>query len=255
MVKINEYIEYQNGTIPLVISVSHGGMLECKDIPKRLTGVLGIDKNTIELTRDIIKSIEIIAEKSNYTEIKPSYIISHVRRNKIDLNRSISEAYDFNSALAGEIYQFYHEKLKEIIFNNLKIFQYSLLIDIHGFEAHKRPQGYRDVDLILGTNNLQSLFSTPIPKKDWNKNIRGKIINNFLDLNIPIAPGRQRRVEYVLKGGFTTLMYGASQIPNSQAIQIELSDRIRYQDKNLKKTVVSSLAEIFFDEILKHLIL
>ena len=252
MINIKDYIEYKNGTIPLVISVPHGGMLECKNIPKRLTGVLGIDKNTIELTRDIIKCFEIVAEDNNFTGILPSYIISNVRRNKIDLNRSKDEAYDFNSVLGRDIYQFYHEKLKEIIFTNLNKFQYSLLIDIHGFESHKRPQGYRDVDLILGTNNLQSLFSTPIPKKDWNKNIRSKIINKFLDLNIPIAPGRQRRDEYVLKGGFTTLMYGASQIPNSQAIQIEFSDRIRYQDKNLKKTVVSSLAEVLFDEILKH---
>jgi N-formylglutamate amidohydrolase len=252
MANIKDYIEYKNGTIPLVISVPHGGMLECKTIPERLTGVLGIDKNTIELTRDIIKCFELIAEKCNITGKKPSYIISHVRRNKIDLNRSNNEAYVLKSELGREIYQFYHDKLKEIIFNNLRIFQRSLLIDIHGFESHKRPQGYRDVDLILGTNNLQSLFSTPIPKKDWNKNIRGKIINKFLDLNIPIAPGRQRRDEYVLKGGFTTLMYGASQIPNSQAIQIELSDRIRYQDKNLKRTVISSLAEVLFDEILEH---
>ena len=252
MPNFKEYIEYETGTLPLIFSVSHGGTLECKNIPKRLTGILGIDKNTIELTREVIKCIENIAENSNCTRKNPSYIISNVRRNKIDLNRSKDEAHDLNSALAREIYQFYHENLKKLILDNLKKFKYSILIDIHGFESHKRPQGYRDVDLIIGTDNLQSLFSTPIPKRDWNKNIRGKIVKRFLDLNIPIAPGHQRRNEYVLKGGFTTLTYGASQIPNSQAIQLEFSDRIRYKDKNLKKTVVSSLGEVLFDEILER---
>lgn len=252
MANIKDYIEYENGTMALVISVPHGGILECKHIPKRLTGVLGIDKGTIELTRDLIKCIEKIAENRNFTGKNPSYIISNVRRSKIDLNRSKDEAHDLNSVLAREIYQFYHEKLKEIIFDNTKNFQYSLLIDVHGFESHNRPPGYRDVDLILGTDNLQSLFSTAIPKKDWNKNIRGKIIKKFLELNIPIAPGHQRRDEYVLTGGFTILKYGASHIPNSQAIQIEFSDRIRYRDKNLKRTVVSSLAEVLFDEIIER---
>ena len=251
MPNFKEYIEYEIGTIPLIISVPHGGMLECKDIPKRLTGVLGIDKGTIELSKDIIIALANIAETRNQAGKKPSYIISNVRRSKIDLNRSKFEAYDLNSTLAREIYQHYHEKIKELVCDNIKNFQYSLLIDVHGFESHKRPQGYRDVDLILGTDNLQSLFSTPIPKKDWNKNIRGRIIKKVLELNIPIAPGHQRRNEYVLKGGFTTLKYGASKIPNSQALQIEFSDRIRYKDKNLKRTVVSSLAEVLFDEIIE----
>jgi len=251
MPNFKEYVEYEKGTIPLVISVPHGGMMECEEIPKRLTGVLGVDKGTIELTRELIKYIENIAEERNFTRFKPSYVISNVHRSKIDLNRSKNNAHDLNSELAMLIYQYYHEKLYLLIFNNLKNFKYSLLIDIHGFESHKRPQGYRDVDLILGTNNLQSLFPTFIPKRDWNKNIRGKIIKKFLELNIPIAPGHQRRNEYVLKGGFTTLTYGASQIRNSQAIQIEFSDRVRYRDMELKKIVLSSLAEVLFNEVVE----
>lgn len=249
-----EYIEYESGTMPLIISVPHGGMAECKEIPKRLTGVLGIDKGTIELAKDLIRMVTNIAENRNHLRKKPAYVISHVRRSKIDLNRSKLEAHDVNSPLAGEIYHLYHEKIKELVFDNITNYQYSLLIDIHGFESHKRPQGYRDVDLILGTDNLQTLSSTPIPKRDWNKNVRGKIIKKFLELDIPIAPGHQRRNEYVLKGGFTTLTYGASKIPNSQALQMEFSDRIRYKNENLKGIIVSCLAEVLFDEILECLI-
>lgn len=249
------YVEYDKGTTPLIFSVPHGGMLECKDIPKRATGILGIDKGTIELARELLEHFENTAEERGSVGKKPSYIISNVRRNKIDLNRPENEAYDINSSLARQIYQFYHEKIRQFVTENLQNFHYSLLIDIHGFETHKRPQGYRDVDMILGTDNLKTMFSTPVPKKNWNKNIRGKIINKFLEMTIPIAPGRQRREEYVLSGGFTVLKYGASQIPNSQAIQIEFSDRIRYIDEDLKTRTVRSLAELLYDELVDRKIL
>jgi N-formylglutamate amidohydrolase len=244
-----DYVEYDKGTTPLIFSVPHGGMLECEDIPKRATGILGIDKGTIELARDLLDHFENIAEKRGTVGKKPSYIVSNVRRNKIDLNRPDEEAHEINSSIARQIYQFYHEKIRQFITENLQKFHYSLLIDVHGFESHKRPRGYRDVDMILGTDNLKTMFSKPVPKKNWNKNIRGKIINKFLELNIPIAPGRQRREEYVLTGGFTVLKYGASQIPHSQAIQIEFSDRIRYIDEDLKTRTVRSLAELLYDEL------
>ena len=249
MLANNDYVEYKIGTIPLIISVPHGGKLECPSIPKRVSGVLGIDKGTIELTRDILEALETITKGRTRISHSPSHIISHVRRNKIDMNRSMEKAYVPMSNLAMNIYRFYHDKIRESILENIKRFHYSLLIDVHGFESHKRPQGFRDVDLILGTNNLQSLFSTPVQKKDWNKNIRGKLVKKFLELNVPIAPGHQRRREYVLKGGFTTLAYGASKIPGSQVIQIEFSERIRYRNEKLKKLVVTSLAEVLIDEI------
>ncbi|MFX0026423.1 MAG: hypothetical protein ACFE8M_08395, partial [Candidatus Hermodarchaeota archaeon] len=77
---------------------------------------------------------------------------------------------------------------------------------------------------------------------------RGRIIRKFIELNIPIAPGHQRRREYTLTGGFIIKNYGASKIANSQAIQIEISDRVRIFDKTLRDKVVSTLAELLVDE-------
>ena len=165
------------------------------------------------------------------------------------MNRFGQEAYNQNSFLAREIYKFYHNKIEEWIYDNLKKFGCSLLIDIHGFEKDKRPSGFRDVDIILGTNNLGSFFSEPIPKRDWEKNIRGKIIQKMLQLNVPIAPGHPRRREYVLTGGYITTKFGASCIPNSRAIQIEFSDKIRIYDKKLKDRVIRALADILFEEL------
>ncbi|MFX1446453.1 MAG: hypothetical protein ACFFHV_23930, partial [Promethearchaeota archaeon] len=182
---------------------------------------------------------------------KPFYIISKIHRSKIDLNRNKKEAYNQESFFAREIYEFYHNKIKDWIFENLNAYNRSLLIDIHGFEREARPQGFRDVDIILGTDNLKSLFSISIPKRIWEKNIRGNIIRKFLQSNIPIAPGHPRRREYVLSGGYITTQYGASTIPKSQAIQIEFSDRIRIYDIELKQKVLTILTDAIFEEIVK----
>ena len=187
MPNLKEYIEFKQGNLPLIISVPHGGTLNVDSIPKRLGGVLGIDKGTIQFAKDLVKKIDTLASK------RPSYIISKVHRSKIDLNRSKNDAFNQDSLLARELYTFFHNKIKDLILSNLRIYNYSLLIDIHGFEANNRPQGFRDVDIILGTNNLKSFFANPIPNKDWDKNIRGKIIKKFVELSIPIAPSHPRR--------------------------------------------------------------
>ena len=241
-----EYIEFNNGTIPLIISVPHGGTLKFPFIPKRTRGIFGIDKGTIDFAKALIEKIECLDSTS------PSFIISKIHRSTIDLNRDKDDAYNQNSLFAREIYTFYHNKIRDLILDNLEIFNYSLLIDIHGFEAYNRPSGFRDVDIILGTNNLESFFPHPIPRKDWDKNLRGDIIKQFVKLNIPIAPGHPRRKEYALTGGYITQKYGASQIDNSQSMQIEFSDRIRVIDEDLRTIVLKNLAKILLENIIKR---
>lgn len=244
MLNLKDYVEFQKGTIPIIISVPHGGTSECENIPKRSNGILGIDGKTIEIAKKLIELIKTNFREQSLEFETPSYIISKVRRSKIDLNRDETEAFNPSSAIAKEIYNAYHIKLREFVMNNLKLFNSSLLIDIHGFEKNKRPPGFRDVDIILGTNNLESFFVEPVLKRDWGNNIRGKIIQKFLELKIPIAPGHPKRREYVLTGGYITKKYGASQIPKSQAIQIEFSDKIRIKDQELRELVLNSLAKI-----------
>ena len=251
MVNLKDYVEFQKGTLPLIISVPHGGTLECKNIPKRSQGILGIDGMTIEISKILIEIIKLKFKELKLKNNTPSYVISKVRRSKIDLNREETEAVVQNSSIAKKIYKTYHEKIKEFVMANLKFFARSLLIDIHGFEKAKRPPGFRDVDIILGTNNLESFFFGPILRNNWGNNIRGEIIQKFLDLEIPIAPGHPKRKEYVLTGGYITKKYGASQIPKSQAIQIEFSDKIRIQDHELRERVLNALAKILVKNLLE----
>lgn len=248
MIDLIKFVKFKSGDLPLIISVPHGGFFKPKRIPKRIDGIHGIDKNTVELALNLIKEIKLCFSKKSASEKAPSYIFSLVHRSKIDFNREPEKAYMLNSGLAKAIYDFYHNQIKTLIERNLKIFGHSFLIDIHGFEKSKRPPGYRDVELILGTNNLASLYSDPTPHKEWGNNIRGNIIEEFLRLDIPIAPGHQKRREYVLTGGYITRKYGASMIPNSQTMQIEFSDKIRVHDPVFRSEVISSLALILHDQ-------
>jgi len=248
---MQDYLEFQKGTVPLIISVPHGGTLECENIPKRSHGILGIDGETVEIAKELMGLIKTNFREQNFKLKFPSYIISKVRRSKIDLNRNEAEAFNPSSFIAREIYISYHNKLREFVIDNLKLFNRSLLIDIHGFEKDKRPQGFRDVDIILGTNNLESFFSEPLLRRDWGNNIRGKIIQKFIDLGISIAPGHPKRREYVLTGGYITKNYGASQIPKSQAMQIEFSDRIRIKDHKMREIVLNALANTLVRNLLE----
>lgn len=251
MPELRDFIDFKDGNLPLIVSVPHGGQSECNAIPQRLKGILGIDKGTVELAINLIEQIRINFNEEKLGFKNPSYISSKVRRSKIDLNRKEQEAFNQNSLIAREIYKFYHNKIKEWVYNNLTKFGNSLLIDIHGFEKDNRPPGFRDVDVILGTNNLGTFCPEPVPKRNWGKNIRGTIIQKLLQLDIAIAPGHPRRKEYVLTGGYITTKYGASRIPNSRAIQIEFSDRIRITDKNLRENVIKALANVFFNDLIK----
>jgi len=247
MLESKNFVEVNIGSIPLIISVPHGGTLEYEKIPKRENGIVGLDKATNELAKKLISYIiKTFTEKKN-SQNNPSYVISNIHRNRIDFNREEIKAYQPNSKLAQEIYRYYHYKLLEIINHNLMFFNKSLLIDIHGFEKSKRPRGFRDVEIVLGTNNLEAISNEKIAIKNRDKNIRGLIIKKFLDLEIPIAPGRPRRKEYVLTGGYAIQKYGASNIKGSQAIQMEFSDLIRIYDKELRKKALCGLSGVIVD--------
>jgi N-formylglutamate amidohydrolase len=251
MISFKKYIKFQKGNIPLIISIPHGGTVKLKEIPKRKNGVIGIDKATIELGKDLITKIEQKIENLMDQTSKCYFIYSKIHRSRIDINREPEKAYNNNSKLARKLYSLYHKKLKEFISHSIKHNGYSILLDIHGFESYKRPEGYRDVDIVLGTNNLKSLFPDSVAKKDRNKNIRGRIIEKFLKRDIPIAPGRPRRSEYILKGGYITQNYGASEIKHSKALQIEFSERIRIWDKKLRNHVVNALTEVLYEQIFR----
>ena len=98
---MQDYLEFQKGTIPLIISVPHGGILECENIPKRSHGILGIDGKTVEIAKKLMGLIRANFRAQNLKSKFASYVISKVRRSKIDLNRNEAEGFNPSSILTS----------------------------------------------------------------------------------------------------------------------------------------------------------
>lgn len=81
----DDYVEYQVGTLPIVISVPHGGGIEPANIPDRTCGnpTLVRDANTIEVGRAMSDS------NFSRTGCYPHVVYCHLRRTKLDANRTI----------------------------------------------------------------------------------------------------------------------------------------------------------------------
>jgi len=83
----NNYIEYHPGTLPIVISVPHGGLVAPAGIPNRTCNnpTTGTDTNTIELAKQIDSSF------LRMTGCRPHIIYCNLRRTKIDCNRNLAD--------------------------------------------------------------------------------------------------------------------------------------------------------------------
>lgn len=84
---VNNYTEYDKGTLPIIISVPHGGSLTPSTIPDRTCNspTLVTDGYTISLARQIDSSL------FNLTGKHPHIIYCNLKRTKIDCNREIIE--------------------------------------------------------------------------------------------------------------------------------------------------------------------
>ncbi len=240
----NEFIICRRGNIPLILSVPHGGINKFEDILlERKYGIKGTDKNTIKIALKLKESIKNYSQEKFKTQITPSLIFSDVHRSRIDFNRPPNEAYPVDSKLSKKIYNNFHENLKKLLFYNYQNWKISYLIDIHGFEKSKRPAGFMDVEIVIGTKNLQTIFPEGQPKNENHKNIRNLIIEELHKNNIFAAPVWPRQKEYVLTGGYITQKYGAENYSFSKSMQIEFSDEIRFKNKNLCLKVIRILSK------------
>ncbi len=83
----NGYVEYSQGSMPLILTIPHGGTVEPAEMADRISGTLGrYDTNTLELGRRIAAALR------SRTGQSPYLIITHVHRKKLDTNRELLEA-------------------------------------------------------------------------------------------------------------------------------------------------------------------
>ena len=95
------YIDYQAGTIPLILSAPHGGTAKPDHLPNRHAsqGSLKSDMRTRELTLELADELELILNDDASTNTKKHrvFVVSnHLHRSKVDVNRgALEEAVPF----------------------------------------------------------------------------------------------------------------------------------------------------------------
>ena len=172
----NNYIEYQVGTLPLVISVSHGGELEPVSIPDRTCNnpVYAVDAFTIETAMEIKNHL------FNLTGCYPHIIISHLKRNKLDPNRSLADGACGN-AEAITAWNEFHNFIDDA--RNTANQQYNdqtFFVDLHG---HGNPIQRIELGYLLYDDELELPDSVLNTQQYINyssiKNLAQNNINNF----------------------------------------------------------------------------
>ena len=136
-----KYIEYHSGTLPIILSASHGGWMEPTEIDDRTQGVTAIDTNTYQLTKVIMDTLT--ARFGG----KPHVILCLLKRLKLDVNREVIEAAEGNiyGERAWAEYHHYLDIAKELVTVNHGS---GIVFDIHGHGEN--PDGYYDLRTWLG---------------------------------------------------------------------------------------------------------
>ena len=231
----NQYTQYHTGTLPIIITVPHGGYLKPDAIPNRQCSdcVYAIDANTQELAL----SLDSLLKKK--TGRYPHLIISKLHRIKLDPNRQVADAADGNAAAAAA-WGSYHQWIENAKATLLTQHGAGLLIDLHG---HSHAIQRLELGYLLSANELRQTTKTlwaGIDKKELS--VRGLFLKNKTtpdDLlrgaysfgalahqhGYAAVPSMQSPApkigEAYFSGGYTILRHGSSAGGRIDAIQVE----------------------------------
>lgn len=168
----NNFIEYQVGTLPLVISVPHGGKLESSSIRNRTCNnpVYAMDEFTIET------ALEIKNKLFELTGRYPHLIISHLNRSKLDPNRNLADGACSNSE-AQRAWKEFHDFITDARNKANQQHNYkTFFVDLHG---HGNPIQRIELGYLLYDDELALSDQTLNTQKYLdNSSIKNLVQNN-----------------------------------------------------------------------------
>tara|TARA_B100000470_G_scaffold205834_1_gene180790 strand:- start:381 stop:1352 length:972 start_codon:yes stop_codon:yes gene_type:complete len=244
-----KYIEYHSGSLPIILSASHGGWMEPTEISDRTQGVTTIDTNTYQLTKVIMDTLT--ARFGG----KPHVILCLLKRLKLDVNREVIEAAEGNiyGERAWEEYHHYLDIAKELVTVNHGS---GIVFDIHGHGEN--PDGYYDLRTWLGyliKGNELDLTDEELNTIDFKNKSSIKVLadsssHSFINILrgetsfgsimdslgyecVPSVNALGPAGSRYFSGGYITARHGSSEEGIISAIQIELPEpEIRDTEEN-----------------------
>lgn len=127
-----EYVDFESGNIPLILSVPHGGELKPSEIANRTCNdaVSVMDEFTIELALAIMDEFAKVGKR-------PYLIINKMHRSKMDANRNREDA-TCGDKNAQTVWDLFHGQIQNSMVSINTKFEKGLFIDLHGHGNQKQ---------------------------------------------------------------------------------------------------------------------
>ncbi|MBN09676.1 MAG: hypothetical protein CMC79_04825 [Flavobacteriaceae bacterium] len=234
----DEFIDFREGNMPLLIISVHGGEIEPEWITNRTC-----DGATVVKDSHTLQVAELIESELKSNGYSPYIVLNKLHRKKLDLNRSLSDS-NCGDQTTQPYWDLFHKKIADFRATIQNQFGAGLSVDIHGqshveqrielgyllWSSHLRmgsssinTDEYKNRSSIknLLNNNSENLELTDLLTGDT---AMGSFLNERGYASVPskedIAP---KEGELYFSGGYNTWTYGSRDGGSVDAIQIELN--------------------------------
>ncbi len=256
------FVEYRPGTLPIIISVPHGGSLEPDTIPDRSFGTLVKDGWTQTIGLRMYNAL------FDQTGCYPHMITNLLHRKKFDANRDIGEAADGNATIE-EAWYGYHEFIDLAKAVTEQKYGRGLFLDLHGHghTIQRVELGYllsgaelRLSDAMLNTNTYieESSIKTLVGDNEnghthaellRGTNSYGTLLDNEGFPSVPSTndPAPNSGEAY-FSGGYNTVRHGSRDNGgNIDAIQVEMNRQAREFQTQAISEALAAAAKQYMD--------
>jgi len=248
-----DYIEYQPGTLPLIIAAPHGGTLRPDGIPNRSFGRVAQDSFTQEQARVLADQLE------KQYGARPHLVICRLHRMKVDCNRELTEAAQ-GDPVAERAWNDFQGFIKEAREAVLRRHGEGLFIDLHG---HRHPEARVELGYLLTRDDLavsdaELDANGGFRKKASFRTLAGRTTASFADLvrggtslgalletrgfpsiPSPVSAAPKEGEEY-FHGGYNTSTHGSRNGGSICGLQIECPFKgVRDREENREKFAIA----------------
>lgn len=181
----NQYVEYQIGELPLVLSVAHGGTIEPADIPDRTCNNAVTVSDALTLETALAMKEALIA----LTGCAPHLIVCHLSRKKLDCNRNMADGTCGNPQAELAWTEFHEFITTARNTANLAYNGNTLFVDVHG---HGNPIDRIELGYLLYDDELElsdnTLNSTTYVNYSSIQNLVGSNLNGYNHVQLLRGP-------------------------------------------------------------------
>ncbi|MBV7536335.1 hypothetical protein KW842_11220 [Duganella sp. sic0402] len=224
--RAGDYLTIQQGALPLVFSVPHGGDVPLAGEPERVKGIKVKDDRVNELATAIQRQLR---EKSG----KQAYLVgANISRKYVDFNRKAEEAYE--SPAAAPVYAAYYAALRGAV-DTVRQQPGALLVDIHG-------QSFDKGAIFRGTGSGLTAQNTPFYGQP------NGLITRLEAGGLNVLPKAADEKETHFSGGTIVRVFGYQNPQGIDSVQLEFGANWRADAERIEQT-----ATVVADALLAHL--